>query len=127
MTTRTLTTAELTIPAPARLLTTNRSRTLHWSYRADIAREWRKATKIYAMQQHLPVFSWAKVTFEIHQAKGKLADADAHHPVTKAVLDGLVDAGVLLGDDPEHVPTISRLAPVRGVDAVVVRLSGELA
>lgn len=122
-----MTAAELTILAPARLLTTNRARSMHWSYRAANAKSWRVAAKIEALAQRVPRFTRATVCFEVTQARGVLADADGHQPVLKAVLDGLVDACVLPDDDPVHVHTISRLAPVKGErDAVTVRLVGEL-
>ena len=114
----------LMIPAPARLLTTNAERRVHWSERAEIVRAWRWAAQIYARQARVPLFERAEVEFRISK-RGRAADAGAHHPITKAVLDGLVDAGVLADDDPTHVVRIVELAPVRGdVDAVTVTLRG---
>lgn len=122
-----MTTAVLKIPAPARLLTTNAERSLHWSRRAEVVKLWRQASSVLARHEKMPRFERAEVGFAIHQARGKLADAGAHHPVTKAVLDGLVDAGVLASDDPNHVVSVLEYSPERaGADAVIVRLRGEL-
>lgn len=120
--------AELTVTAPAPLLTLNRERTLHWAKRAVVVKLWRDAANVLARAAKLPQFDRADVVFEIHQAKGLLADATAHHPVTKAVLDGLIDAGVLVDDDPAHVLSITERAPIRAEgDAVVVTVKGILA
>lgn len=44
----------------------------------------------------------------------------------KAAIDGLVDAGVLPGDTPRHLRSLVQHAPVRGADALVLHLRGEL-
>ncbi len=120
-----VTVVTLMIPAPARLLTTNAERRLHWSERAEVVRSWRVAAQVYARQARVPALRWAEVEFAIAK-RGRAADAGAHHPVTKAVLGGLVDAGVLADDDPAHVVQIVELPPVRGeADAVTVTLRGE--
>lgn len=120
----TLTVAKLTIPAPAELLTLNRERTRHWSTRAEITRQWRNAAYVLAKVDRLPAFQSAEITFDITQARGQLADAGSHHPVTKAILDGIVQAGVLPDDDPAHVLSITEHAPTRGPSAVTVTLKG---
>jgi hypothetical protein len=47
------------------------------------------------------------------QAKGRLADAGAHFPSAKAVLDGIVDAGILEDDDGRYVLELRMIAPIR--------------
>lgn len=125
-TTTDLVTASLDLPAPAKLLTTNAERTMHWSKRASITREWRRAAKLYARHQHLPAFQWASIAVDVTQCRGVLADVGAHHPVTKAVVDGLVDAGILPGDTSKYVRSIVHHPPQRGkANAIVIHLTGK--
>jgi hypothetical protein len=48
------------------------------------------------------------------QPTASLADAGAHVPTLKAIVDGLVDAGWLEGDGPEHVAAVVMVAPIKG-------------
>ena len=45
--------------------------------------------------------------------RGVLPDCDAIAAAVKPVIDGIVDAGVILDDSPEHVRSITYLAPQR--------------
>lgn len=109
------------------MLTTNVMRKSHWTVRAEATRLWREASGVLARANHLPHFARAEVAFEIEQTSPTLCDAVSHHPVTKAVVDGLVDAGVLDGDGPEHVTAVIHYAPTRAeADVVIVHLKGVL-
>lgn len=124
----TLTSATLTVRAPDNLLTVNRERTLNHHVRADIVRAWRRAAMVRANEQRIPPFAWVELTVRLTQARGVLADAGSHYPVVKAIVDGLVDAGVLADDGPEYVRRIDQHPPTRDRSEVVtVVLRGEAA
>lgn len=115
------------IIAAAPFLTENQQRRVHWGQRAKIVKAWRDAAKQAAEGADVK-FRRAVVEVEFWQAKGTLSDAGGLLPIAKAVEDGLVDAGVLEGDDPGHVPTLVLHAPKKGAVnavAVVVREVGE--
>ena len=101
----------LSVPAP--LLTTNRERSGHWHTRADVVRQTRESAHWLAKAASLPKVDKVRVEFFPYQAKGRLADAGAHLPTAKAVLDGIVDAGVLPDDNPKHVLSLVMHAPQR--------------
>lgn len=124
---QTLVTASFTVIAPARLLTVNAERKINRYQRAEIVRAWRWASKLEARNAHLPPFEWAEIDVSFCQARGVLADCGAHYPVTKAVVDGLVDGRVLPGDGREHVRGIYQHPPMRGPDAVTVTIKGAMA
>jgi hypothetical protein len=56
----------------------------------------------------------AHVTVEIVVKRKPLPDTGANYTAVKAAIDGLVDAGLLPDDTPEHVRSITMLAPVQG-------------
>ena len=105
------------------LLTTNRERKGDRFLRAAIVKEWRDTAYLLTKVAHLEPMNYVHVEFFPEQAKGVLADAGAHLPTAKAVLDGIVDAGVLHDDNPTYVGAIIMHAPRRGrQDAMIVRL-----
>lgn len=101
----------LTVPGP--LLTTNRERAGSRYVRAAVVAEWRRTAKIMTLVAQIPRLEVVRVEFFPVQAKGRLADAGAHLPSAKAVLDGVVDAGVLEDDDPRYVNSITMHSPTR--------------
>ena len=122
-----MTGTSLFIIAPARLLTVNAMRRLHYRERAEIDKAWRHAAAVEARVAGLPAFE----TVEIHvypvQRLSALADLGAHLPVAKAAIDGLVDARVIANDTPDVVTILTFHAPVRGPDALGLVLVGDLA
>jgi crossover junction endodeoxyribonuclease RusA len=112
---------EYTVTGP--LLTTNRERKGDRFLRAANVKEWRNSGRVLALLAGIPPMEHVHVEFFPEQARGKLADAGAHLPSAKAVLDGIVDAGILMDDDPRYVGAIILHAPVRAKrDAMIVRL-----
>lgn len=95
--------------------TLNAERRMHRLERARTAREWRTAFAVLAAANRVGAFGSTPVIVLIqpHLAHGRMFDCDACHPAAKAAIDGLVDAGVLDGDDPEHVTEIRYLRPLR--------------
>ncbi len=115
-------------PAPARLLTANAQRRMHHYAQAEVIRQWRWAARVLAMTEHVPAFASIELDCFPMQRRGVLADAGAHAPVVKAVLDGLVDAGVVVDDSPRYVYAIRHHAPTRATtDGLRVEIKGTLA
>jgi crossover junction endodeoxyribonuclease RusA len=107
------------IIAPSRMLTINAERTIHWTARAAIVKLWRQAGWAEALQAKLPRLQAAEIDAYPVQ-KGVLADAGAHAPVVKALVDGLVDAHVLPDDSPAYLRALRIHPPTRGKPGVTL-------
>lgn len=110
------------------LFSLNAERKLNRFARAKRVKEWRDAAKSVAMhpsQGPIVPFRHVHIDVEVHQKFGTLADTVGHVPAFKAVLDGLVDAGVIAGDDGSYVERVSFHAPVRakGLPRLLVTLT----
>lgn len=94
--------------APARIWSINER--LHWSVRASLTQAWRSCSMIETQQfvRHnrlsiplpSPVRVWMQLNFEDNRKR------DAHNyagTVCKAVVDGLVDAGLVPDDNTDHL------------------------
>lgn len=71
----------------------------HWAKRAQLTRAWRHAAGFTARRHKIPRFESAHIIATIHKATGRGYDASNLQPTLKAIVDGLVDAGVLDDDD----------------------------
>jgi hypothetical protein len=110
----------LFIPCPEgfSLLTLNTARgRIHWREWAKMTATWRAQGAEVAGVVFTPVPSPVVIVGRPRQARGPLADAGAHMPTLKAIVDGLVDAGWLVEDGPEHVAGAVMMAPVKGKPA----------
>lgn len=89
----------LTIPAPATWLNANQ--------RVDLRRQtpdrraWRDAGHVYARQAKLPKLGRAHILAELRFADARNRDVHNLYPTIKAIVDGLIDFG-LLPDDSHH-------------------------
>ena len=93
--------------------TSNKERTLHHFTRAKKVKEWRTAACTAAQARRLPKMKAVEIRFRPHRVdKRGMADTGGHFPVAKAMIDGLVDAGVLSGDGPDIVRRLVFEAPV---------------
>lgn len=93
--------------------TLNRERTLHHFTRAKKVKEWRDAACVAAKARRIPKMKSIEVRFTPHRENRRgLADVGGHFPVVKAMIDGLVDAGILTGDGPDTVRRLIFEAPV---------------
>jgi hypothetical protein len=105
----------ITIPmAPPAALAPNRRGSEHWRYRQQAALELRTAAYVSVVHdfQGLPETIASVVTVHEHIVwpKGRrLVDPDSITGYCKAALDGIVDAGIISGDGPQHIK-----APVLG-------------
>jgi len=96
--------------------------------RAALTKQWRHVAWAIARSKQVPPFTVPVIIVaQPFQSRGKLADAGNHLPSVKAAVDGLVDAGVLAGDDPRYVAALMLLAPIRGTDGLIVSVTTQTA
>lgn len=74
---------------------------LHWAQKAERTRWLRQAARLQA--RHLPPLKEASIHVIIHSPTKRGGDIDGPAPTVKALIDGLVDAGVLPDDSPKHL------------------------
>lgn len=102
---------------------------MHW-------REWASRTKrlrlrgyFAARQNWLFPMRKAFVTAEVQYATSRRADPANAYPTVKALVDGLVDFGVLTDDDSKHLPAMTfKRAPgrcLRGWHVITLTLAEE--
>ena len=112
------------IPAPAPWLNAN-SRTDRRGQTPN-RRAWRDAAHVYARQARLPKLGQAHITAVLSFRDRRRRDPHNYYPTIKAVVDGLVDYGVLDDDSSEYLigPDIRLGEPVRrGMSAGVLTLT----
>ena len=105
---------------PDRLLSLNQR--LHWSTDRRIARSWRHAALVAALRFGPPSKRSHPASFvllELPVPDRRRRDPANYAKIQKAVVDGLVDAGVWPDDTPEFVTTIE---PTLVVDTDRARL-----
>lgn len=93
-------------PAPAKPLSLNEERSLHWRDRCNRTDPWRDLTVLMARQARLArtvLAVPATITVVIPVTDNRRRDPANYYPVTKACIDGLVKAGVWPDDDPRYV------------------------
>ena len=118
-----MTALELTIPAPCDWLNSNQR--LHWTEKARRTRIWRYTAHGAVLVQakgvrfDVPV----RITVTIHKTRAGRYDATNWAPTGKALIDGLVDSGLLEDDDNTRVigPDM-RAGEKRPEPCVVVRV-----
>jgi crossover junction endodeoxyribonuclease RusA len=118
-----VTALELTIPAPCDWLNSNQR--LHRMVSAKRTASWRAAAR-YAAATH---YGWApfdvpvSIVCTVHKTRAGRWDAGNLYPTAKAIVDGLVDAGVIPDDSNEWVtgPDM-RAGEKRAEPCVVVRV-----
>lgn len=87
----------------------------------QLTAEWRGRFHYLARQQHIPKLDRVTITVDHQTRTNRLPDTCAIAPAYKAALDGLVDAGVLPDDGPEHVTAVTFLPSHRtGRDGLLV-------
>ena len=111
--------SDFTMFVPCELFTTNAERRLHHYARAAKVSDIRHKAKLYCLNMQrnkkaVPFSQPVHVEFHPTQKPGTLADVAGHLPVAKAVLDGVVDAGLLFDDNPEWVLSQRFWPPIKG-------------
>lgn len=80
--------------------------------RAKEVKAWREEASILAMQAKIPSLSQVVVSVETG-FKGVRQDVGNCHGCTKAIVDGIVDTGVIPDDKPQYLRGIFYAAPVK--------------
>lgn len=113
-----------TLTHAARPMTVNKARTIHHMQRVEHDREWRGVFWLLALEAKVPHLSAITVTVDQElRNRAHVPDVGACLPSTKAAIDGLVDAGVIDDDDPEHLWSLTFNRPVvTGRDAVTLTI-----
>jgi hypothetical protein len=94
--------AEVSVPAPCIMLNSNARP--HRMAAAKLTKQWRMAAKIAARQVAKPDLPKpVRVIAYIWKPRANHYDPNNLHPTSKAILDGIVDAGWLPDDDFMHV------------------------
>lgn len=91
----------------------NAERSGHWTARAELTKEWRQAFYLLAREAGLPrrLPAIRVASFPSYPDRRSWPDLGGWLPATKAAVDGLVDAGVIADDDPEHLVELSFWPP----------------
>lgn len=114
----------MSFDAPAKLLNANTR--LHRMTVYKLTRAWRAAAWQYAMAHRPVTLDRAHVTITLHFTDRRRRDVHNYYGTVKAIVDGLVDAGLLPDDRDEHLvldlrtgpPARGALVPRIDVDAV---------
>lgn len=80
--------------------------------KAQVVKEWRHAGCVLARAQRIPNLARVSVACWGRYPTRTLPDVDAVAPSLKAVLDGVVDAKVLIDDRPPFVQSVTYYEPV---------------
>ena len=92
--------AIIDIPAPCQFINSNQR--LHRMAQAKLTKEWRQASAA-AAHNTKPFTKQVRIIAHIHKPRGGRYDPGNLYPTAKAILDGIVDAGILPDDDHVHV------------------------
>jgi len=104
-----VTSHRLEIPAPVDWISANDR--MHWRPKASLTAEWRRAGALWAKSKRLPHIDVpVSITAWVHRTDRRRADAQNRYPTVKAVIDGLVDAGVLDDDSDQYVTAVTMRA-----------------
>ena len=90
----------LDIPAPCQFINSNQR--LHRMAQAKLIKTWRQASAAAATGLE-PFTTQVHITAHIFKPRAGRYDTNNLAPTTKACVDGLVDAGLLLDDSVEYV------------------------
>lgn len=88
----------------------NQERTKHWAWRRERVEEWLGAFYWAAKDAGVPACSQIAITVDA-QMPGVVQDICNCYPAAKAGIDGLVSAGVIPDDTPEHLVSVTFNAP----------------
>lgn len=95
-------TSQLTIEAPAPWLNSNMR--LHRMQAAKLTAAWREAGRASVGLEGLEPYAGPVHIFaHVYKPRGGRYDAGNLYPTVKAVLDGIVDSGLLVDDSNEYV------------------------
>ncbi len=126
-------TVTFSVDAPAILITANTLPNLHYMARARLVRAWREAAcgRATAERSRYLADPWPPVHVEMLVylpevgSGSRMRDVSNLQPTAKAILDGIVDSGLLADDDDKHVvgPDLRRSDMRRPVARFTVTLT----
>lgn len=107
-----------------RLLSINQERKVHLQRRAEFVRQWRTDAGWEIRRARVPHLERVSIVAHVYQHAARLGDAGNHLPTIKAIVDALIDVGVLDDDGPDQVASLTLIAPKRTelVDRVEIEL-----
>ena len=113
---------ELWIPAPAGWINLNHR--MHWAVKAKLTKAWRLAARVHAQNAGLPK-GFEHVRIEAHVVKSTARAYDAHNltPTGKAIIDGLVDYGLVPDDTNRYVVGPDMREGGKGVPGIRVMIT----
>lgn len=76
---------------------------MHWARRADIVRTLRRTGLINARKQGIAPMERAHLTVYVSWQNARRRDVSNISPTIKALVDGIVEAGILPDDDDLHL------------------------
>jgi len=99
----------------------------HWRVLSPIRKAWRDLGHAHGQAAGLAAHGWQRVRIDadIHRPIASRSDAGNWYPTVKAVIDGLVDAGLIPDDNDDHLdgPFLRRGA--KGPYAVTITITPE--
>ena len=95
-------TRSVVIDVPAGEWLTSNGR-YHWAQKARRTRALRVRAALAARAARIPPMARARITVHVHGRTRARTDPANAYPAVKALVDGLVDAGVLPDDDAAHL------------------------
>lgn len=108
----------LTFYQPAERIMSN-DRGMHWGRKARLTKVWRQfawaAAKARRVHPQGP--SYVRVTFPVDTNRRR--DSDGPAPTVKAIVDGLVDAGIWPDDTPQWVETLGSRFDKNATEVIV--------
>lgn len=99
-------TQELTVKIPKNEWLSSNDR-LHWAVKASRTRQLRQRGYFEAHRNGLLPMSRAFVSAQVQYSSYRRADPANAYPTVKALVDGLIDFGVLTDDDSKHLPAMT--------------------
>lgn len=109
---------ELYFDPPCAPWSINQERTKHWSWRSKRVRWWRDTANVWARRAQLGPQPPAVIHVTLPFDRGARRDPSNYLPAVKAIIDGLVDAGLWPDDTPEWV-TVAEPSLAVGGDVIV--------
>lgn len=89
----------------------NANARLHWSQRAKLTRYWRDRATVESRKQALPTYvKQVDILATFQRTDARRWDAHNLYGTVKAVIDGLVRAGVLYDDSGAYVRQVTPIA-----------------
>jgi hypothetical protein len=116
-------TETLTIVAPCDWINANQR--LHWTKRNYLTQTWKTAAWTKARSQRVaPFAAVVDIAVVIHKQRNGRWDPHNLMPTSKALIDGLVKAGVLVDDDRKHLRRVSiEAGEVKARNAVTLTIA----